>query len=190
MFNSQNNINHLLEICKMSLEDKTNCLSDSVNPKITIDFVIDSIIGECDDEELQTIVSNNLCSDIETIAPYVKFDDLLNQNDDIASAEFLDLSIFLEKTYEDCVDSVAVLRKAIVTDFDSLRPKRKAGYKPVQVIRKGKKVWINKRISSVKKILSPAQKRGLMKARRKAHTPQAERKKEKSIRMRATRGLK
>jgi len=61
---------------------------------------------------------------------------------------------------------------------------RKAGYRKVQVVRNGKKVWVNRQIVKRKKRLSPAQKAALIKARAKAHTSSANAHRVRSMRVR------
>ncbi len=70
------------------------------------------------------------------------------------------------------------------------KPQRKPGYRLVQVVRDGKKVWINKRIEGKRVRLTPKQKMALIKARLKAHTGRAEIKRKKSKILRKRFGLK
>lgn len=63
-----------------------------------------------------------------------------------------------------------------------------ATYKRKIAVRKGKKVWVNKRVAGRVR-LSAKQKRGLMKARRKAHSAKAVMRRAKSMKVRAQRGL-
>lgn len=67
---------------------------------------------------------------------------------------------------------------------------RKAGYKRELAIRKGKKVWVNKRIAGKKIHLTPKQKQALVRARLKAHTAKAKMHRAKSAKVRKRYGLK
>lgn len=67
---------------------------------------------------------------------------------------------------------------------------RKAGYKRELAIRKGKKVWVNKRIAGKKIHLTPKQKQALVRARLKAHTAKAKMHRAKSAKIRKRYGLK
>lgn len=81
---------------------------------------------------------------------------------------------FTDETYEE---------KQLNVEHDSMPP-RKAGYKRKQVIRNGKKKWINKRNPNKKYRMSPKQKMALKKAQRKAHTGKAKINRAKSNRLR------
>lgn len=67
--------------------------------------------------------------------------------------------------------------------------KPKAGYKRKLVVRKGKKTWVNKRVSGVRVKLSPKQKMGLIKARLKAKSGLAKQHRARSAKARKTFGL-
>ena len=69
-------------------------------------------------------------------------------------------------------------------DMDSIIPPRKMGYKRVQAVRNGKKVWINKRNPNKHIRLSPKQRQALRKARLKAHSALANYHRAKSSRVR------
>ncbi len=68
-------------------------------------------------------------------------------------------------------------------EFDGMPP-RKAGYKRKQVVRNGKKKWVNKRNSNKPYKMSPKQKMALKKAQRKAHTGKAKTNRARSNRIR------
>lgn len=75
-----------------------------------------------------------------------------------------------------------------VFDADALETTMDAAYRKVAVIRRGKKVRINKRIAGRVR-LSAAQKVAIKKARRKAFSPRAMARRAKSLRLRRSMGL-
>lgn len=116
--------------------------------------------------------------------------DLLSDNDEISRDSLGSIAkTFNENFDEDSIFDIA-MKYANEYKFDNVTldtmPPRKQGYKRTQVIKDGKKVWVNKRVSGKKVKQSPAQKRALIKARLKAHTGAAKIKRSKSVAKRKT----
>jgi len=155
---------------------------------ITFDSLTKGLVGLDGQDEIEK----------DSIAMYEQYaDDVLITLDSLGVDEKT-INAFVGKDDEKSLEAGALIAKSIDTNFDEADilefcgnldmqskkqniefdsvPERKAGYKRTLVVRNGKKVWVNKRNPNKKVILSPAQKRALAKARLKAHTGMAERK--------------
>lgn len=121
-------------------------------------------------------------------------DDLISNND-ARSREALSLIVkSFDAEYD--LDAISDLSIMFADDMsrnevtlDSAMPKVKAGYRRTQVVRKGVKKWVNKREPFKKIILSGKQRRALAKARLKAHSSLAGRKRKTSLRKREQFGM-
>lgn len=151
---------------------------DGVTPTEDQEKTISEMIAFSTDEEKDENIKTIKGLDIDTLKAYYK--------------------ILLDK--EKDVDNIWSIRNAVKTALEDKvlldgatidgMPPRKSGYKRKQVVKNGKKVWINKRLAGKRaKPLSPKQKQALMKARLKAHTGQAKLKRKKSSAKRKTYGL-
>lgn len=120
--------------------------------------------------------------------------------DNITDEELLKLEFLVGETVDDVEETLTSLVEelkdfddedfeSIAVEYDSILPDSKNGYKRVQVVRDGRKVWINKKIGA-KKRLSAKQRNALRKARLKAHTGQAKTSRKRSLGKRKTFGMK
>ena len=113
--------------------------------------------------------------------------------DDVEKGEAVKLSLDSEKADDDdLIAGFAYGEDAVLENADDDPEGRhmvlEAAYKKRKVVRDGKVVVVRKRVSG-KIRLSAAQKAGLRKARRKAHTGAAKLARRKSMRIRKRRGL-
>jgi len=105
--------------------------------------------------------------------------DALSGDDEISN-EVLN-AVAVQYADRDKESSVSIDMDSI--ELDASMPALKSGYKRVQVVRGGKKVWINKRNPNKKVRLTPKQKLGLIKARKKAHSSASKIKRARSMRI-------
>ena len=160
---------------------------------ITCDGVVCALTGIFDEIDLDEVG----CDENEVMTKIVTFldsigvkesliNDLLSEDDEISRDSLTAIAKTFDNNFDaDSIPAIA-LKYANEYNFDCVEqddmPPRKQGYKRTQVIKNGKKKWVNKRISGKKVKLSPAQKRALMKARMKAHTGASKLKRAKSQR--------
>ena len=167
---------------------------------ITFDGLMDTFNNTLDDEEDIKLDEIGLTYE-DQVSKVVTFldcigvsenviNDLMSDNDEISCDSLRMISKSFDSNFEtDDISNVAV-EYASKYNFDNIvldsMPPRKAGYKKMQVVKDGKKTWVNKRVTNKKVRQSPAQRRALKKARMKAHTGTANRNRKKSVKKRST----
>ena len=167
--------------------------ADSI--EVDFDMLTSAVAGviDCDGVELDSIICDAISDNAVEVIKFCDFigvdnrviSDMISDNDKV-SADSISLIAkkFSEAVELDAVEDISLLFANEYNHDDVIldsMPPRKAGYKRQAVVRNGKKTFVNKRVSGKKVILSPAQKRGLLKARLKANSPAAKAKRARSM---------
>jgi hypothetical protein len=152
-------------------------IADSIASQFDDETILDSAL-EFANLNLDDYTLDTAESDFEKLAKLEVEEEKLDMKKDLAEAEAK------KKAYED-----GDVAKMALLDATNM-PERKAGYRRKMVVRNGKKKWINERINKDKKVkLSPKQKLALAKARKKANTGMAKKKRSKSSMRRKNFGM-
>ena len=126
-----------------------------------------------DDVELAANLFDTIGLSESVISNAFQEDDASSQHQvDVIADSITELSYdnIIELAYDFAMDYVCDEEVDDEVELDNAMPPRKMGYKRVRAVRGGKKVWINKRDPNKVIRLTPAQKAGLRKARRKSQT--------------------